>query len=376
MHSSRAPNFSPYLSHPSHPSSPEPPSPEISAIPMESTIKIIRTSIHTFLQHYTYFTSAAILALPFSAAILLSSSSSLLRPEFEFVSLHSRLRSLFEAGGFPPESEFFSILNLKFSQTISCFVLTLPFSLSFLLIAKACVIRFLGSLDGCCYSPNRRTHPKKLVFWWSESSIPYLSPPSFSGIFNSILQTQIWNTFLIISANATCFWILFITFNCLENLHIPSPIFTVAGGIAYSVVIANALIITNLALILSGMELSGGFISILKACVLIRGRTSIALLLSLPVNIALAGTEALFEFRIIKACSDSGMIKPNSTMVLEGLFIAYLYSILVIIEAIIGCVFFKSCKIAYDRKIGDQETGGRKEEEEVALVKCLAKDLF
>lgn len=144
----------------------------------------------------------------------------------------------------------------------------------------------------------------------------------------------------------------------------------------YSIIVANALIICNLALILSGMELSGGFISILKACVMIRGRTSIALSLALPVNMALAGIEALFQFRVVKAYSDSGMNKPTSSMVLEGLFIAYLYSILIIIDAISGCVFFRSCKIAYEEKIVDQEAG-RVEDERggFALVKCEKNEL-
>lgn len=106
---------------------------------------------------------------------------------------------------------------------------------------------------------------------------------------------------------------------------------------------------------------------------MIRGRTSIALSLALPINMALAGIEALFQFRVVKAYSDSGM---NSSMVLEGLFIAYLYSILIIIDAIAGCVFFKSCKIAYTQNIVDHEAGRIKEEDdEFALVKCLAKEL-
>ncbi|KAI3726869.1 hypothetical protein L1987_66675 [Smallanthus sonchifolius] len=304
------------------------------------TIKITRTSIHTFLHHYNYFTAAAILALPFSASILISSS---LLPDS--LSVHSRLRQLFDSAGFPPESEFFSILNLKLSQFISSSILILPFSLSFLLIAKAFVIQSLNK-------------PRSSV----------------TGIFNSILQTQIWNTLLIISAHATCFWLLFIAFNCLENLHIPSLFFTISGGIVYSIVITNALITCNLALILSGMELNGGFISVLKACVMIRGRTSIALSLSLPVNMALAGIEALFQFRVIKTYSDSGMSKPTSTMALEGLFIAYLHSVLIIIDAIIGCVFFKSCKVAYDHNIVDEEAV-RIKEDDVELVKFLAKDL-
>ncbi|CAH1422450.1 unnamed protein product [Lactuca virosa] len=299
---------------------------------MEPTIKIVRKSIHTFLHHYNYFTTAAILALPFSVSILISST---LLPHS--LAVHSRLRSLFNDAGFPPQSEFFSILNLKLSQTITSSILVLPFTLSFLLIAKASVIQSFN------------THRKP--------------PPSFAGIFSSILLTQIWNTLVMVSANATCFWVLFIAFNCLENLRIPSLFFTVAGGIVYSIIIANALIVCNLALILSGMELSGGFISILKACVMIRGRTSIALSLALPINMALAGIEALFQFRVVKAYSDSGMNRPSSSMVLEGLFIGYLYSILIIIDAISGCVFFRSCKIAYDENIIDQEAGRIEEDE-------------
>ncbi|XP_076947547.1 uncharacterized protein LOC143619526 [Bidens hawaiensis] len=295
---------------------------------METTVKIIRAAIHTFLTNYNYFTATAIFALPFSASILLSST---LLPDF--LSFQPNLRSLFKAAGFPPESEFYSILTLKLSQTISTSILVLPFSLSSLLLAKTSVIQVVNTVD--------RHKPL----------------PSFTGIFNSILQTQIWNTLVIISANATCFWVLFIAFNCLEKLHIPSLFLTVFGGIAYSVVVANTLITCNMALILSGMELRGGIMSILKSCVLIRGRTSIALSLSLPVNVALAGIEFLFQFRIIKAYSDSGVNKPTSAMVLEGLLIAYMYSVLIIIDVIIGCVFFKSCKIAYDRNIIDQESG-------------------
>nr|XP_043618189.1 uncharacterized protein LOC122589922 [Erigeron canadensis] len=311
---------------------------------METTIKIIRKSIHTFLQHYHYFTLTSILALPFSASILLSSSFL-----YDSISIQSRLIALFDAAGFPPESQFFSILNLKLSQTITSSIIILPFTLSFLLITKTFIIQSFNTL--------------------------HKPPPSFFGIFNSLLHTQIWNTLLIISANATCFWVLFIAFNCLENLHIPSLLFTFIGGIMYSIVIANALIICNLALILSGMELSGGFISILKSCVMIRGRTSIALSLSLPINMALAGIEFLFQFRVVMAYSNSGLNKPTSSMVLEGLFIAYLYSILITLDTIVGCVFFKSCKIAYDQNIIVDQEAGKIKEDGLALVKCLEKDV-
>ncbi|KAK1433705.1 hypothetical protein QVD17_10620 [Tagetes erecta] len=296
-----------------------------------SSIKIIRTSIHTFLQHYNYFTTITFLSLPFSASILISSPS--------------RVQSLFPA---PPESQFFSILNLKLSQTISSSLLVLPFSLSFLLISKSFIIHKISNSN------------------------------SISRIFISILKTQICNTLIILSANATCFWLLFIAFNCLQNLNIAASLFfNMFSGIIFSIVITNALITCNMALILSGMELSGGFMSILKACVMIRGRTSIALSLALPVNIALAGIEFLFQFRVVKAYSDSGHVNthtPSLSMVLEGLFIAYLYSVVITIDVLIGCVFFNNCKRDYHHNIVDDQEAARIKQQDVELVKFVAKD--
>lgn len=78
---------------------------------------------------------------------------------------------------------------------------------------------------------------------------------------------------------------------------------------------------------------------------------------------------------MIKAYSDSGVNEVNLSMILEGLFIAYLYCVVIVVDVVIGCAFFKSCKIAYDRNIVDQEACRIiEEEDEVALVKCLEKD--
>ncbi|KAL5544549.1 hypothetical protein UlMin_008333 [Ulmus minor] len=297
---------------------------------MEGTSKIIRRSIFTFLQNFHYFTSiAALLALPFSASILVSqalipsfsssSSSSSLLP-----TIYNRLQSLFDAAGFPPSSEFFTILNQKISQTISSSIYTLPFTLTFFLISKAYVIQSLNK-----QKPNLQ--------------------PSFSSIFslfNPLLLTYICNSFLILSANATVFTLLFFAFNVSESFGFNSPnnllFLSAAGAVLYSIVLANTLIICNLALVLSGMERLGGYLAILKACVLIRGRTSTALSLTLPVNLALAAIEALFQFRIIRAYQISG--KLTSSLAFEGIFIFYLYSILLVLDSIVNCIFFKSCK--------------------------------
>ena len=290
---------------------------------MERTGRILRKSIHTFLKNYQFFTTTSLLlALPFSLAILLSQALVPFSPLLP--TIHNRLRSLFDAADFPPSSEFFTILNLKLSQTITSSILVLPFTLSFLLMSKATIIHSLN-------------HHK-----------PSLNPSSssFVSIFNPMLFTQVCNFFIILSANATCFFLLCIAFNFLEGLGYSSPktlLFVSAfGGVLYSIVLANALIACNLALVSSGMERCGGYIAILKACVLLRGRTSTALALAIPVNMALAAVEALFQYRVVRTYYPS--TSPSCSMVLEGIFIAYLYSMVVVIDTIVSCVFFKSCK--------------------------------
>lgn len=290
-------------------------------IPMETAAKIIRRSIYTFLQNYQFFTSvAALLAFPFSVSILLSqalvpSSTSLLP------TVYNRLQNLFLAAGFPLSSEFFTILNLKLSQTISSSIFTLPFTLTFFLFAKASVIQAL----------NRHKQS---------------SPPSCISIFNPLLFTYVCNSILIISANATAFCLLFISFNFLEGFGFSSRnnllLLSAAGIVLYSVLLANALIISNFSLVLSGTERSSGCLAILKACVMIRGRTATALALALPVNLALAGIEALFQYRIVRA-SHRGQT-PSSLMALEGMLIAYMYSIILVLDTIATCIFFKTCK--------------------------------
>ena len=300
---------------------------------MEKSRKIIRRSIFTFLQNYNHFTSkAALLALPFSASILISQA--LLVPSFNSSSssssssllptIYARLNNLFDAAGFPKSSEFFTILSQKLSQTIYSSIFTLPFTLSFFLISKAYVIQSLNA-------------PKPA------------SRPSFSSIlslYNPLFLTYVSNSLLILSANATVFTLLFFAFNVLEGLGLNSPnrilFLSAAGAVVYSIVLANALIICNLAMVLSGVEKLGGYLATLKACVLIKGRTPTALSLALPMNLGLASVEALFQYRVVRAYHVNG--KLGSSMALEGILIFYLYSILLVLDTIVNIMFFKSCK--------------------------------
>ncbi|KAL1215074.1 hypothetical protein V5N11_007652 [Cardamine amara subsp. amara] len=293
---------------------------------MEDPSKIMRKSIHTFLRNYHRVTTAAAVALPFSAGLLLSqpffsSSSS---------SLHTRFNTLFRGAGFSSSLDFFNILSLKLAQTLSSSVFTLPFSLTFLLFSKAYVIKLLSNNHS------------------ADSSVYYLR----------LLKTYVCNFFLLISANASAFALFFLAFNALEAFGFSSRNFnnflSVSSAIIYSIIIANAFVITNLALVSSPSSSSGGYTSILKACLLIRGRSSTALALALPTNLGLAGVEALFQYRVVSSYYKGD--RDITSIALEGTFIAYLYALFLVLDTIVNFLFYQSCiKNEEDQKIGIED---------------------
>lgn len=291
---------------------------------MEKPRNIIRRSIHSYLKNYHYFTSTTSpLIFPFSLSVLLSQAlipSSLLLPI-----IYTRFQSIFYAAGFPESSQFFLILNLKLSQTFCSSIFTLPFALSFLILAKSSIIKTLH---------HHHNHQNK---------------PSFSSIFTfcyPLLKTHFCNLFIIFGANASALAFIFLTFNSIDALGFFSPkfllFFSATGAVLYSIILAKTIITCNLALIVSGMENCYGYLAILKACVLIRGRNSTALLLSLPFNMGLAAIEALFHYRVVRIFLLSKSF--SSSMAFEGFIIAYMYSILILVDTITTCEFFKSCK--------------------------------
>lgn len=287
---------------------------------MQKTTKIIRKSIFIFLQNYQFFTTTtSFFAFPFAASVLLLQS--FIYSSSFYSLIYERLHLLFDAAGFPSSSEFFTLLNSKISQTIVISFLAFPFTISFFLFSKSLVIESLN------YSkPSEKT--------------------TFPSYFH-LLLTQLCNSLLIISANATCFVLLFFGFNLYDyvfGLSNPRSILLLSatGAVLCSIILANTLIICNLALVTSGNEKISGYMAILRSCVLIRGRTATALSLAVPANLALAAVEALFQYRIVKAYFEQKT--EFFPLALEAIFIAYIYSVLLVLDTIASCVFYKSCK--------------------------------
>ncbi|KAK9090767.1 hypothetical protein Sjap_023944 [Stephania japonica] len=303
---------------------------------MDSTGTILRRSVHTFLKNYQFYTFVpASLALPFSLSILIShdffssSSSPPLLP-----AINTRLQTLFEAAGFPTYSRLFSLFTLKLSQTLSSSILTLPFTLSFLLIAKAYVIQ----------SMHHQSPP---------SSLPRRLP-SITPLYSPILSTYISNSIIILGANSSILFSLFLACTALGAFRSWSAYYllfgSTVGAILFALVLAKAIIVCNLALIVSGMEKHcNSFSAISRSLELMRGWSSTGLVLAITCNFALAAVEALFQYRVVRPrnANSSGYSPFYATC--EGLLIAYLYSIVIVVDAIASCMFYKSCRSSSSR---------------------------
>ncbi|KAK2655710.1 hypothetical protein Ddye_008762 [Dipteronia dyeriana] len=245
---------------------------------MESTRRISRKSIHTFLKYFGYLsTTPALLLLPFSAEALLTASSS--------SSLHA----------------FNSLSHAMFVCPLS-----LLFALSTFLMAKASIIQAL-----------KNPHKPSLIFR------PHLSS----------------NLVLVTTINMFCFFIFIFALNFLRS---SSDLFLILARIVVCAFWANnMLVISNLALVVAAMEDCKWFEAIYKACLLRNGNHSMALLVALPTNLGFAAIVGLFRFRVLQVYHSFGRL--SATVALEGVLIAYLYSLLIVLDTIACCLFYKNC---------------------------------
>lgn len=334
---------------------------------MGSAGKVVRTALHAFFRHYHPASSAAsLLALPFSAAALLSRSHpALLVPSH---ALSRRLRRVLVAAGFPPASQLLFLLSHRLSQRACAFLAALPLSLSFLLLAKACAVH-------CCCPPppqheqqrqrrRRREHPPAAaVGEMVRSSYPAMA------------LTQVVNCLALLLANAAVFAALLAAFNAAEALHLlggaPSGsgsgsgravlALSAAGVIVYSVALANASAVCNLATVVAAAEGRGGVHAMLKALLMLlrAGDAATAVAASLPASLAAAAVEALFQLRVMRPYTLKGRVTAG--MLCEGLLVAYIHAMICVLDTVITSMVYQSCKASHSCHLLELELDGKED---------------
>ncbi|KAK8918421.1 hypothetical protein KSP39_PZI021577 [Platanthera zijinensis] len=299
---------------------------------MEEAIKIIRRSTHSLFTTYQTFASiATLLVVPSSAAILVSKS------------LPSSTYSAFLQLVPCRKSNLFDVFYADLSQPILSFFLPLPFTLTFLCLAKASIIHAAGKLA-------RRNQPPP----------PTTSP--LLRLYRPLFLTQIFNAFLILSANTIFFSAAHLIFDAAELLGFDSRrriivFMSGVGLIAYSTIIANAFVICNLASIVSATENCCSYVAVTKAFELVRERALVALLLALPMNLATAALEAVFRARVMRPHHEANRFHPPQMC--WGFTIVYLHSVFTVLEIIITCSFYEFSKDYilndYEGKVGVED---------------------
>ncbi|XP_020590041.1 uncharacterized protein LOC110031268 [Phalaenopsis equestris] len=306
---------------------------------MEKATNILRTSIHSLFTSYDIFASiATLLILPSSASTLLlpppntsSPSSTLLH----FISIQKPQLSI--------------IPYPKFAHTILSLFLTLPFTLTFLPLAKASII--LASRE-----PHRHNQ----------------SPPpvsSFLHLYRPLALAQLFNTFLTLSTNAILLIILFLLSNSTKLFSIDSTaivvLISVVSIVLYTTITLYIAAICNLSSIISAMENCRADEALMKSSVLLRGRAAIALSLAAPTDLAMAAIELVFQARVMKPYFQNN--KFDLSLICEGFTITYMYSIITVLHIIITCCFYKFCKhdslgncegqFGYGQELREEEKG-------------------
>lgn len=99
-----------------------------------------------------------------------------------------------------------------------------------------------------------------------------------------------------------------------------------------------------MALVVAGIDGFSSYEAIQKAFSIRRSKGFVAFMLFLPTHMGIASVQALFWYRVVRVWSFSrGMI--SGSLVFEGLFVAYLYSLLIVLDTIVCCFFYKSCEL-------------------------------
>ncbi|KAF8661108.1 hypothetical protein HU200_057214 [Digitaria exilis] len=342
--------------------------------------KVVRAALHAFFrQYHPWSSSATLLALPFSAAALLSRSHpALLAPSR---ALSRRLRRALVAAGFPPASQLLFLLSHRLSHRACAFLASLPFSLSFLLLAKAFAVHSCSNPP----PPPPPQPPQRMRRRKQPSSIAAVAELVRSS-YPAMAATQIVNCLALVLANAAVFAALLAAFNAADALHLlgggaavpPSDSISVpnsggggravltlsaAGVIVYSVALANASAVCNLATVVAAAEGKGGADAMLKAVLMLlrAGDAATAVAASLPASLAAAAVEALFHLRVMRPYTLTGG-KVTTGMLCEGILVAYIHAMICVLDTVITTMFYQTCKASYSCHLVELELDEGKED--------------
>ncbi|KAJ4839082.1 hypothetical protein Tsubulata_046425 [Turnera subulata] len=280
---------------------------------LRETVRILRCNSSSFLA------VAALLICPVSAVLL----SNVLVDQSVAKRLTIRFLLVAKSSGLPLRP-FIKHSCHRFAEMAVSSATCFPLFLTLSLLSKAAVVY---SVD-CTYS-RREVDLSK--FWGI-----------IRKIWKRVVSTYLWACMVVVGC---------LVFFCVLLLAVSST-FSVIGfwpelnlyaamivALVFSVVFANAIIICNIAIVISVLEDVSGPQALLRSSVLIRGQTQVGLLIYLGSTIGLTFVEGLFEHRVKTLSYGDG-----SSRIWEGPLLVLMYSFVGLIDLMMSAVFYFSCR--------------------------------
>lgn len=212
----------------------------------------------------------------------------------------------------------------KFSEMVVSTSLCFPLYVTLSLLSKAAVVY---SVD-CTYSMKQFDTSKFCVI--------------VRKLWKRVVVTYIWACMVIVGV-LTLFLVLLVAIcNVFFIFGFTSDLLVYPGiamGLVFSVVFANAIIVCNVAVVISVLEDASGPQALLRSSVLIRGQTQVGLLMYLGTTIGMTFVQGLFEHRVKTLSYGDG-----SSRIWEGPLLVIMYSFVVLIDSMMNAVFYFSCR--------------------------------
>lgn len=210
------------------------------------------------------------------------------------------------------------------AETVVSSIVCFPLYITLLLLSKAAVVYTVHC-----------TYLRKLF----DASKFYVT---FAKTWRRIVSTYTWAC-TIIAGCIILFFVFIVAFcSALSVLGFSQEIILYAAmmmGLVFSVVFANAIIICNLALVISILEDISGSQAMVRSRILIKGQTQVGLMILLISTAGMAFVDGLFEHRVTTVSYGDG-----SSRMWEGPLLVIMYSFVVLVDSMMNAVFYFSCK--------------------------------
>lgn len=212
----------------------------------------------------------------------------------------------------------------RFAETVVSSAMCFPLYATLLLLSKTAIVY---SVD-CTYSRKKFDVFKFCLI--------------VAKFWKKILFTYMWVCTVIVGC-VTMFCVFLVAFcSALAVLGFSPDVVVYCAmfvGLVFSVVFANAIIICNIAMVISVLEDVSGAQAMLRSSILIKGQTQVGLLIFLGSTIGMAFVEGLFEHRVKTLSYGDG-----SSRVWEGPLLVVMYSFVMLIDSMMSAVFYFSCR--------------------------------